>query len=71
MFYKASLAEQIEAEPGRTVDEKRQMLELLRRFEDESLENSDDEDEGDVDELASRMQGVDLGVSNKLYACKS
>ncbi|KAF8605897.1 hypothetical protein BDV93DRAFT_521242 [Ceratobasidium sp. AG-I] len=63
-FYKASLTEQIETEPARTVDEKRQMLELLKRFEEESIENSDDEDEEDMNDLVSRIQGVDLDNLN-------
>lgn len=36
------------------------MLELLKRFEEESLE--EDEETDDSDDIAARLQGVDLGV---------
>ena len=53
------------------MDEKRQMLELLKRFEEESTENSDGEEEEDMDGLAFRIEGIDLGVFCKLCACTS
>ncbi|KAG8714773.1 hypothetical protein FRC11_007184 [Ceratobasidium sp. 423] len=57
-FYKSALAEEIQSEPTRSIEEKRQMLELLKRFEQESLEGGEESD--DEDELASRLEGIDL-----------
>ncbi|CUA70637.1 hypothetical protein RSOLAG22IIIB_04231 [Rhizoctonia solani] len=39
------------------MEEKRQMLEVLKRFEEESLEEGEDDDE---DDLALRLEGIDL-----------
>ncbi|KAG9081085.1 hypothetical protein FRC06_005837 [Ceratobasidium sp. 370] len=61
-FYKTALAEQIQGEPARTNEEKRQMLELLKRFEEEAAEDGDQE-EG-TDDITSRLQGIDLGIMN-------
>ncbi|KAG8748592.1 hypothetical protein FRC12_013831 [Ceratobasidium sp. 428] len=57
-FYKTALAEQIQGEPTRSNQEKQQMLELLKRFEEEAAE--DEDEEGDINNIASRLQGVDL-----------
>ncbi|CAE6532445.1 unnamed protein product [Rhizoctonia solani] len=57
-FYKSSLAEEIQSEPARSMEEKGQMLELLKRFEQESPE--EDEESGEEDGLASRLEGIDL-----------
>ncbi|KAB5594447.1 hypothetical protein CTheo_2078 [Ceratobasidium theobromae] len=54
----AALAEQIQSEPAKSADEKRQMLELLKRFEEESLR--DDEETDESDGIVSRLQGIDL-----------
>jgi hypothetical protein len=59
-FYKTALAEQIQAEPARTSEEKQQMLELLQRFEEEAVEGSDEDE--DADGIVSRLQGIDLGM---------
>ncbi|CAE6517620.1 unnamed protein product [Rhizoctonia solani] len=53
-FYKSALAEEIQSEPAKPTEEKRQMLELLKRFEEESLEEEDE------DGLVSRLEGIDL-----------
>ncbi|CAE6466864.1 unnamed protein product [Rhizoctonia solani] len=57
-FYKSALAEEIQSQPAKSTEEKRQMLELLKRFEEESLEEAEDSD--DEDGLASRLEGIDL-----------
>ncbi|CAE6477087.1 unnamed protein product [Rhizoctonia solani] len=56
-FYKSALAEEIRSEPTRSMEEKRQMLELLKRFEEEA---PDDEESDDESGLASRLEGIDL-----------
>ncbi|CAE6524878.1 unnamed protein product [Rhizoctonia solani] len=56
-FYKSALTEEIQSQPTRSMEEKRQMLEVLKRFEEESLEEGEDDDE---DDLALRLEGIDL-----------
>ncbi|KAG8689079.1 hypothetical protein FRC09_012589 [Ceratobasidium sp. 395] len=53
-----ALAEQIQGEPTRSNEEKQQMLELLKRFEEEAAENEDEE--GNINDIASRLQGLPL-----------
>ncbi|CAE6417801.1 unnamed protein product [Rhizoctonia solani] len=57
VFYKSALAEEIKSEPARSMEEKQHMLELLKKFEEESIEEEGSDDD---DELASRLEGVDL-----------
>lgn len=45
------------------------MLELLKRFEEEAIESSDEEE--DTDDLVSRVQGIDLGAFFEFYVCTS
>ncbi|QRV73996.1 Zinc finger HIT domain-containing protein [Ceratobasidium sp. AG-Ba] len=61
VFYKTSLAEQIQGEPARSDEEKKRMLELLKRFE-ESTNNSDEGEE--IDDVASRLEGINLGITD-------
>ncbi|KAJ1306690.1 hypothetical protein OPQ81_007682 [Rhizoctonia solani] len=56
-FYKSALAEEIQSQPAKSIEEKRQMLELLKRFEEESFEGEESDDE---DGLASRLEAIDL-----------
>ena len=54
--------------PTTTVEEKRRMMDLLKRFEENALDDSplldsDNEDAEEVDELQQRLQDVDLGTS--------
>ncbi|KAH7335401.1 hypothetical protein B0J17DRAFT_719934 [Rhizoctonia solani] len=56
-FYKSALAEEIRSEPTRSMEEKRQMLELLKRFEEETPEDEESDDESG---LASRLEGINL-----------
>lgn len=61
--------EEIATDPQADFEEKRRMLEMLRKFEDAQLEGEDalkqlqeeehEEDEGD--ELERALQGVDIG----------
>ncbi|KAF8757824.1 neurogenesis [Rhizoctonia solani] len=53
-FYKAALVEEIKSEPARPTEEKQQMLELLKRFEEESIEEEGSDEE---DDLALRLEG--------------
>ncbi|KAG8683340.1 hypothetical protein FRC08_014335 [Ceratobasidium sp. 394] len=61
-FYKAALAEQIQGEPARTNEEKQQMLELLKRFEEEAAGEGDQEE--NTDDIASRLQGIDIDTAD-------
>ncbi|KDQ19002.1 hypothetical protein BOTBODRAFT_481020 [Botryobasidium botryosum FD-172 SS1] len=69
VFYKRSLEEQIRSEPSKTTEEKRQMLSMLKRFEEESANadeegllgsGSGDEAEAEEDNLSKRLENVDL-----------
>ncbi|EJU03459.1 hypothetical protein DACRYDRAFT_49633 [Dacryopinax primogenitus] len=65
-FYKQSLEDEIKAGRSRTADEKRAMLDMLKRFEEQSAEAeetqpSDEEDE-ESDDLAARLAELDLGM---------
>lgn len=53
------------------MEERKAMMDLLKRFEDDNLEDplsdgSDEEDEGAS--LESRLLGLDLGVSSRLVS---
>ncbi|RXW23049.1 hypothetical protein EST38_g2810 [Candolleomyces aberdarensis] len=64
-FYKKEIESGINVEPSKTAQERTQMLEVLKRFEEESAENEDtfgvdkDEDE-DEDGLSQRLANIDL-----------
>ena len=64
-FYKSAVADEIASDKGVDTEEKSKMMDLLRRFEEGHAEgpNIDDLDEGDEDELAAAMNGIDLGES--------
>lgn len=58
--------EQIAANPETQAQEKRAMLDMLRRFEESAVEGEDalaalDAEEDDDDALATALDGVDLG----------
>jgi hypothetical protein len=65
-FYRDQLASDIHAEPSTSAAERKAMMNLLKRFEEDNLgdpfatteENADDDGE---DELEQRMAGIDLG----------
>lgn len=66
-FYKKEIESGIKTEASKTAEERMKMLELLKKFEEESpsLEDLEDEDEDsdeDEDELSRRMRGLDIGA---------
>ena len=54
--------------PSASTEEKRRMMELLKRFEEDALDESpllddwDNEDEDAADDLQRRLQNIDLGT---------
>ncbi|KAJ7135483.1 hypothetical protein C8R43DRAFT_929429, partial [Mycena crocata] len=63
-FYKKEVEFDIRAEPSKTAHERHRMLELLKRFEEDSAAQGEltgeDEDEVDESDLSRRLQSVDL-----------
>ncbi|KAI5895243.1 uncharacterized protein SCHCODRAFT_01087873 [Schizophyllum commune H4-8] len=66
-FYKKQVASDIQGQPSASAEERRRMMEVLKRFEEAASdglgEDLDDEDEDGSeagDELAARLEGVDL-----------
>ncbi|KAH9893328.1 hypothetical protein C8Q73DRAFT_648077 [Cubamyces lactineus] len=65
-FYKKEVELDVKSAPSASVEEKRRMMDLLKRFEDDSLDDSplladsDNEDDNDADDLHSRLQNIDL-----------
>ncbi|KAJ8462456.1 hypothetical protein ONZ45_g17926 [Pleurotus djamor] len=63
-FFKKELETQIRSEPSKTNEERRQMMEVLKRFEEESreadeqLDDDDEHDEGNA--LAKQLAGIDI-----------
>lgn len=53
--------EQIATNPKAALEEKRKMMEMLRRFEDQEGEGLDGDHDEDEDELAEKLEGIDLG----------
>ena len=68
-FYRKEVEIDVTTAPSASTEEKRRMMELLKRFEEDSLDDSpllddsDNEDDDGVDGLQRRMQNVDLGAS--------
>ncbi|KAI7886011.1 hypothetical protein K492DRAFT_203559, partial [Lichtheimia hyalospora FSU 10163] len=65
-FYKESITAEIQSRGGVDTEEKRHMLELLRRFEaenDEILED-DNDDEDQADDLAERLGTLDIETAD-------
>lgn len=64
-FYKNELETQIKTEPSKSAEERRKMMDMLKRFEEESADDAIAlENEEDEDELAGRLENVDLGTSH-------
>ncbi|KAF4611104.1 hypothetical protein D9613_006918 [Agrocybe pediades] len=62
-FYKKEIEEEIHAGPSKSLQEKRRMMEMLQKFEEETSQQSIDEDDGDdngFSDLAERFGSVDL-----------
>ena len=67
-FYKKQVESDIHGQPSASAEERRRMMEVLKRFEEEATNggldeglDEDDEDGEEGDELAARLEGVDLG----------
>ncbi|KAH8103826.1 hypothetical protein BXZ70DRAFT_665420 [Cristinia sonorae] len=61
-FYKKELETQIKTEPSKTMEDRRKMMELLKRFEEEAAEDAEvleGEDE-EEDDIAERLDALDL-----------
>ncbi|KAF7342012.1 hypothetical protein MVEN_01788400 [Mycena venus] len=59
-FYKKEVESDIRAEPSKSAHERQQMLELLKRFEEESAAVEDELEHEDENDLARRLENVDL-----------
>jgi hypothetical protein len=62
--------DQIASDPQAGLDDKKAMLEMLRRFEDQAGTDDqdpglglDDEDQDEEDDLERRLRDVDIGMS--------
>lgn len=70
--------DQIAADPQVGLDDKKGMIEMLRRFEQQAengeglnLENDGDSDEEDEDELTAKLKDIDLGQSTIRLALRT
>ncbi|KAL1762797.1 hypothetical protein FB107DRAFT_285227 [Schizophyllum commune] len=68
-FYKKQVESDIHGQPSASAEERRRMMEVLKRFEEEAAsggldegldEDEDDDEEDEGGELAARLEGVDL-----------
>ncbi|KAH6916035.1 hypothetical protein BKA70DRAFT_1254575 [Coprinopsis sp. MPI-PUGE-AT-0042] len=61
-FYKKELESGIRSEPSKTAGERTKMLELLKRFEEENVDDNfgSQEDDEEEDDLAKRFSSIDL-----------
>ncbi|EAL19975.1 hypothetical protein CNBF3020 [Cryptococcus deneoformans B-3501A] len=72
-FYKTTVLDSISADPKAGLEEKRAMMEMLRRFEETEAEGGNGleelESEYEEDELITRLQGIDIDSldSNELF----
>ncbi|KAI9459657.1 hypothetical protein BJY52DRAFT_354098 [Lactarius psammicola] len=75
-FYRDQLALDIHTEPSTSAADRKAMLELLKRFEQDSLDDpfahpeEGDDDEGPGDDLERRLAGIDLesASADKIWA---
>ncbi|KAJ7057137.1 hypothetical protein C8F01DRAFT_1211213 [Mycena amicta] len=64
-FYKKELEDDIRGEPSKTAQERQQMLQLLKRFEEESAEQDEVEaEEVEDSDFLTRFQDLDLDATN-------
>jgi hypothetical protein len=61
-FYREEVQADIGNAPSSSAQDRQQMIELLRRFEESNLE----EEEDSSNELADKLNGVDLGAHSYL-----
>jgi hypothetical protein len=59
-FYRETVLQSIKADPAAGVEEKKGMMDMLRRFEEEQGDLDAELDE--EDDLAEKLAGVDLGT---------
>ncbi|KAI0832073.1 hypothetical protein BC628DRAFT_1453207 [Trametes gibbosa] len=64
-FYRKEVELDVKTAPSASVEEKRRMMDLLRRFEEDALDDSPlladaDNDESDTEGLSARLENVDL-----------
>ncbi|KDQ25058.1 hypothetical protein PLEOSDRAFT_1078943 [Pleurotus ostreatus PC15] len=67
-FYRKEVETDIQSEPSKTAEERRRMMDLLKKFEEDSLKQDDgdgDDSDGEgsddeTNELSKRLRGVDL-----------
>ena len=72
-FYRKEVESDIRSEPSKTAQERLKMMELLKRFEEESIQDgpkslNDDEDDPEETDVAKRFKHVDLGVSHTQHS---
>lgn len=71
-FDRQSLLDEIHLDQTKNQQEKKAMLDMLRKFEQESLleqeQEQDDTDDADQVDLESKLQGVDLGEHARVLA---
>ncbi|TFY54456.1 hypothetical protein EVG20_g9695 [Dentipellis fragilis] len=60
-FYRTQLEADIRGEPSKSAQERTQMLDLLKKFEEDALADEDAERDDDEDDLGQRLAGMDLG----------
>ncbi|KAI0316007.1 hypothetical protein OF83DRAFT_1061091, partial [Amylostereum chailletii] len=63
-FYRTQLESDINTTPSKSIEERKQMMDLLKRFEEDNLddpfENIDDDDDNEGEVLEKRLAGLDL-----------
>jgi hypothetical protein len=65
-FYKSTVLDEIAADPKADFEEKKRMMEMLKRFEDAQAEGEEfiaelDEEDEEEDELQKALDGLDIG----------
>ncbi|KAI0642320.1 hypothetical protein C8Q79DRAFT_1013608 [Trametes meyenii] len=66
-FYRKEVELDVKSAPSASVEEKRRMMDLLKRFEEDALEDSpllEDSDNEEADDLHNRLQNIDLGMND-------
>ena len=63
MFYKKELENDIRIEPSKTQEERSRMMELLKRFEEDSLEDEDDLNASDDDDALVVVARVEAAAA--------